>query len=322
MWEVTRGTMHDQTLSIVTTLYRSSSYLPSFCERVAASASSLGVSYELILVNDGSPDDALHVGRGLLERYPTLKIVDLSRNFGHHAAIMEGLRHASGDRVFLIDCDLEEPPEVLLEFWAALSDPELDVVYGVQEQRKGGWFERFSGTLFYRLFNRISSHPVPLNLLTVRLMRRAYVDALLLYQERELFLGGIFSVAGFHQQAHPVAKHDKGSSTYTLGRKIDLFVNSVTSFSSRPLVWIFYLGSFIVFASLVAGFALVIRALLSGTYLTGWPSLMVSIWFLGGLCLFSIGIVGIYVSKIFTEIKGRPTLVRRLYGRGLKEGSS
>jgi hypothetical protein len=152
-------------LSIVTTLYYSSPYLEEFYARTCAAAEQITDDYEIILVNDGSPDDSLDVALSLFERDDRVKVVDLSRNFGHHKAVMTGLAHARGDLVFKIDCDLEEEPELLGEFYAEMiKDPSVDVVYGVQQRRKGGPFERLSGSLFYRLFNLLSDHPVPSNL--------------------------------------------------------------------------------------------------------------------------------------------------------------
>src|SRR5207244_3259351 len=138
-----------------------------------------GDDYEIILVNDGSPDDSLAVALALRTEDRRIIVVDLSRNFGHHKAMMTGLMRSRGDRVFLIDCDLEEPPEVLPDWWRRLdSDPELDVVYGVQASRKGGWLERLSGWVFYRLINAVSQVQLPPNVIVARLMTARYVRAL------------------------------------------------------------------------------------------------------------------------------------------------
>lgn len=140
-------------LSIVSTLYQSSPYIDEFIRRVSVCAQQITEAYEIILVNDGSPDDSLHKALIAQRQDTHLKIVDLSRNFGHHEAGMAGLEQAQGEFVFLIDSDLEENPELLLQFWSELTRrPDVDVIYGIQEQRKGGWFEQFSGYLFYIIF--------------------------------------------------------------------------------------------------------------------------------------------------------------------------
>jgi putative glycosyltransferase len=304
-------------LSIVTTLYYSAPYLEEFYARICAAAEQITDDYEIVFVNDGSPDDSLDVALSLFERDDRVKVIDLSRNFGHHKAIMTGLAHARGDLVFKIDCDLEEEPELLGEFYADMvKDPSVDVVYGVQQRRKGGPFERISGGLFYELFNLLSHHPVPPNLASARLMSQRYVASLVEHQDREVFLGGIMAITGFKQVPLVVKKHSKGSTTYTLGRKVSLLVNAITSFSNRPLVFIFYLGCAIVFLSSGAALYLIVRRVFFGVYLTGWPSLIVSVWLLGGLTIFCLGVIGIYLSKVFMEVKPRPyTVIRQLYER-------
>lgn len=275
----------------------------------------MGQDFELVIVNDGSPDDSLAVALKLHGQDSRVKVVELSRNFGHHKAMMCGLKYSSGDHVFLIDSDLEEPPELLLDFWRALESEESDVIYGIQSQRKGNWFERLSGAISFRLFNVLSDVPLPTNVSTVRLMTRRYVNALLEHKEREVCIAGLWQITGFKQTPFLFQKGAKGSSSYSFGAKIALFVNFLTSFSNRPLVAIFYLGTVI---SAIAGLAAtywILKVLFFGGFLAGWASLIVSIWLLGGLTIFSIGVVGIYLSKVFIEVKYRPySIVRSTYG--------
>ena len=162
-------------LSVVTTLYYSAPHLEEFHARVSRAAAALCPEYEILFVNDGSPDTSLDVALGLFRRDPHVRIVDLSRNFGHHKAMMTGLEHARGDLIFLIDSDLEEAPELLEAFLGTMRETSADVVYGVQQTRRGGPTERFTGWLFFKLFNLLSDSPIPPNVLTVRLMTRRYV---------------------------------------------------------------------------------------------------------------------------------------------------
>lgn len=304
-------------LSVVTTLYRSAAHLEEFHARMSRAAAALSPDYEIVLVNDGSPDDSLAAALRLLERDPRLTVVDLSRNFGHHKAVMTGLAHARGQSVFLIDCDLEEEPEWLSDFQVQLRERGADVVYGVQERRKGTLLERLSGDLFFRLFALLSDDPLPANLTTVRLMSRRYVDALLQHRERSMIIGGLWVITGFAQVALPVKKGSRGKSSYTLAARVDVFVNAVTSFSDRPLKLIFYLGLGIFLMALAAASVLVVRRVFFGVLLAGWPSLMVSVWLLGGLTLFCLGVIGIYLQKVFIETKQRPyTIVRAVHRRG------
>ena len=303
-------------LSIVTTLYRSAAHLVEFHARAGRAASQLTSDYEIVFVNDGSPDDSLAVALALLERDERVRVIDLARNFGHHKAMMTGLAHARGDLVFLIDSDLEEDPELLGLLADTLQTSEADVVYGVQRGRRGGFFERWSGKLFFTIFNLLSEYPIPENLLTVRLMTRRYVSALVAHGERETVIAGLWALTGFEQVPMAVTKHTRSATTYSFRHKIAVLVNAITSFSARPLELIFYLGLTIGgFASAAAAY-LVVRRMFFGILLPGWPSLIVSVWLLGGLILACLGIIGIYLSKIFIETKQRPyTIVRNVYER-------
>jgi len=303
-------------LSIVTTLYHSSAYLQEFYSRVCAAAEKITEDFEIILVNDGSADDSLEIALSIYQQDRRVKVIDLSRNFGHHKAMMAGLEHAQGELIFLLDSDLEEDPELLEIFYERLKETNADVVFGVQQKRKGRFFERTSGAIFFKLFNALSNHPIPRNLITARLMTARYVKALLQYRERETLIAGLWTLTGFKQVPLTVKKHLKASSTYNLRRKISLFVNAITSFSSKPLVLIFYLGCIIMLLSTCAATYLIFRTIVFGKLLLGWPSLIVSIWLLGGLTIFCVGIIGIYLSKIFIEVKQRPyTIIREVYER-------
>src|SRR3970040_1251802 len=169
----------DVRVSIVTSMFRSSAYLEEFYSRSVRAISAISSAYEVVFVNDGSPDDSLAVALRIRERDPRVRVVDLSRNFGHHRALMTGLAHARGELVFLIDCDLEEEPEWLLRFHETLQRTGADVVYGVQSTRKGGLVERASGALFYLVLNRLLTPPLPRNVITARLMTQRYVRALI-----------------------------------------------------------------------------------------------------------------------------------------------
>lgn len=301
-------------LSIVTTLYRSAPYLREFHRRIVAEAAKITDDYELLLVNDGSPDDSLEVALSLLETDARVRVIDLSRNFGHHKAMMTGLANARGRLVFLLDCDLEEDPELLGLFYRELLRSGADVVYGVQDKRKGAFFERITGAVFYRLINLLSHYPIPANVLVARLMTQRYVAALVEHRDREVFILGLWAITGYRQLPVTVRKHAKGSSAYTLPRKLSILVNAVTAFSNLPLVFIFYLGLAIMAISGAGAVYLLLQRIFFHTYVAGWPSLIVSIWLLGGTTIFCLGILGIYLSKVFTETKQRPyTIVRHIY---------
>jgi len=303
-------------LSIVTTLYHSATHIREFYDRMCRAADGITDDYEVIFVNDGSPDDSLDIAKSLVDEDRRVKVIDLSRNFGHHRAMMTGLEHADGDLVFLIDSDLEEEPELLNTFYEKLEKSDADVVYGVQKRRKGRALERVSGALFYWLFNLLSSQRIPKNPLTARLMTRRYVEALVAHRERELLIDGLWAATGFKQIPVEATKHATSRSTYTFGKKFALTIKAITGFSNLPLIYIAALG-----------LAVLILAFLSFLYLMGvmvfvddapmgFPTIILSIWFLGGLIIFCVGVVAIYLSVIFVETKNRPySIIRKVYKR-------
>ena len=302
-------------LSIVGTLYQSANYIDEFYLRVCSAASAfVGEDFEIILVNDGSPDDSIDVAVELTNRDSRVVVVDLSRNFGHHKAMMTGLALAKGELVFLIDTDLEEDPRWLTSFGEQMIKESCDVVFGVQEKRKGKAFERYTGAMFYTLFRVLTSVKQPNNIVTARLMTQRYVQALIAHREQELNIGGLWIVTGFKQVAHVVRKRSTSPTSYTLSKKFAHLVNAITSFSSLPLVYTFYSGIFISFTSMIFIAYLFLRYFIIALPPSGYTSLIASVWFFSGLIIFFIGMQGIYLSKIFLEVKQRPyTIVREIY---------
>ena len=302
-------------LSVVTSLYKSADFIREFHRRVSEAAAAVTPDWEIIMVNDGSPDDSLQIAIDLHHRDPRIRVIDLSRNFGHHKALMTGLADSRGDLVFVIDSDLEEDPAWLLTFYDAMKSTGAEAMYGVQRSRKGGWFERISGALFYRVFNKLLTHPFPPNIVTARLMTRRYVDALVQHRDQEVSLAGLCTITGFEQQPLMVDKGTRGDTSYGLRRRISAFVTAITSFSNRPLLYIFQLGVGVILLSIVAGIVLMYQSMTGRIGVPGWASIMVSIWFLGGVMIFCVGVLGIYLAKVFTETKDRPyTIIRRIYG--------
>lgn len=303
-------------ISIVSTMYRSRPFLDQFLAESLQALSDIRCDhFEILLVNDGSSDESLAYALERRADIPQLVVVDLSRNFGHHPAIQAGLRHARGNLIFLIDCDLEVSPLVLGEFYAKLHETNSDVVFGYQEVRKGGWFEQMSGGLFWKGFNLLSDVNIPENILTERIMTRRYVEALLQMGDRNLFLGGMMSWTGFQQVGLPVVKKQReGRSTYTLVRRIGLMINAVSSFSAQPLIWLFNIGMVITLLSFSFAFYLVFRKLVFDDALMGFTSVMTMMMLSLGIMTTAIGVVGIYLGKVFNQVQNRPTyIVKDIY---------
>ncbi|MDP2452361.1 MAG: glycosyltransferase family 2 protein [Polaromonas sp.] len=302
-------------LSIVATLYRSAPYITEFHRRSSAVAKTLvSEDYEIIFVNDGSPDNSLELAVHLTELDPHVTVVDLSRNFGHHKAMMTGLAAAQGERVFLIDTDLEEEPEWLLDFNAQMRADASDVVYGVQAKRKGNFFEKITGAMFYSLFRLLTGIAQPDNIATARLMSRRYVHALISHKESELNIGGLWVITGFKQSCQVIQKHATSPTTYSLSRKFGHLVNAITSFSSLPLVFTFYAGLAISASAMTYIFYLICRYFFIASPPDGYTSIVASTWLFSGLIIFFLGVQGIYISKVFSEVKQRPyTIIRHIY---------
>jgi putative glycosyltransferase len=306
-------------ISVVTTMYYSEAYLEEFYRRAVAAITPLGMEVEFIFVDDGSPDGSAALARSFLGRAERVRVVELTRNYGHHRAIMIGLQHASGDLVFLIDCDLEESPELFAEMHATLeathrSGAPADVVYAMPQRRKGGRFERISGALFYKLFAVMSGLNVPASWMTVRLMTPRYVRALLAHRERELFLGGLLWITGFRQVGISALKIHKGSTRWSLLRKLRVSLQAFTAFSDRPLWLLTYFGMMTSAVSAAGILLLLTQCLVFGIkYYVGWVSVILAISFFGGLSLFAIALVGLYVARVFVEVKHRPCLIKDLH---------
>jgi putative glycosyltransferase len=308
------GSPEPMRLSIVTTLYRSAPYIEEFHRRVSAEAGRITTDYEILFVDDGSPDDSLRVAVALTANDPRVRVIELSRNFGHHRAMMTGLRRARGELVFLIDIDLEEAPEWLTQFHDILRREDVDVVYGYQERRKGGWLERSGGALHWWLIRLLSDYPIPHSHVTARLMKRSYVRSLLQHREQQTALGGLWAMTGYRQRGAVVTKGWRGTSSYSFGKRLAMVFEGLTAFSGKPLMLVFTGGvGIFLLASAIAAYLIFLR--LTGVVLEGWVSVMVSVWILGGLCIASIGVVGLYTARIFMETKRRPySIVRAAYG--------
>jgi putative glycosyltransferase len=304
-------------LSIVTMVYKSRPYLDEFIELAVTAATRIaGESYELILVVDGSPDDSLQHLRSKQRQNPKITIVDLSRNFGHHQAAWCGLHTARGDRVFIIDCDLEVSPAVLESFADTMTKSGADVVYGYQESRHGGIASKYLGDAFWRIFNLLSTTPVPHNICTERLMSRRYVDTLLTLGDRNLFLAGMYFWAGFEQVGVKLTRTSrKGRPAYTVFRRVQLMVRAISAFSSLPLQMSFWVGLTIALGCVGYAIFLLARKIANpDTILSGFTTLALLISLSAGMIMMSLGVIGLYISRIYSQTQNRPVyLIRSVY---------
>jgi putative glycosyltransferase len=305
-------------LSIVSSLYNSAEYVEEFIERCQKVAQQLvGHDFEIVLVDDGSPDNSLQIAIELCKTNKNLRVIELSRNFGHHQAMTAGLAESTGQYVFLIDSDLEEEPEWLIDFHEKMKSEDADVIFGQQKRRKGTIFEKFTGWCWYKLYNFIANINHNENITTARLMKRKFVNSFLLFPEQERVISCLWILTGFRQLPHLVNKRSKGKTSYTFFKKISHCINSITSFSVMPLYFIFILGMLISMVSMCHVLFLLASKLLYNNSLEGWSSIMASIWLLGGLLISFVGVIGIYIAKSFIEQKKRPLyIIKEKYQNG------
>jgi len=307
-------------ISIVVPMFNESENIGILYERLTMVLANLNRTYEVICVNDGSRDDTLQKMIKINQMNPRFKIIDLSRNFGKEIALSAGLDYASGEVVVPIDADLQDPPELIYEMIEKWNEG-YDVVYAVRTQRDGeSWFKKSTAALFYKIIGKISPIDIPGNTGDFRLMSRQAVDAIKELRETHRFMKGLFGWIGFRQAAIMYNRDARyaGKTKWNYGKLWNLALEGITSFSYMPLQWSMYFGFFVAFNAFLYGIYMTIRTLLYGNPVPGYPSLMVMVLFLGGVKLFTIGIIGEYIGRIYTESKHRPLYFVR-ESRGFNE---
>lgn len=297
-------------ISLVVPVYDEEGNVAELARRVAEIMASLDgkPAYELIFVNDGSKDGTLTALRRLAQEMPEIVVVNLARNFGHQLAATAGLDTAIGEAVILMDGDLQDPPELIVDFVAKWREG-YDVVYAIRRSRKGeSWFKRTTASLFYRGVRRLTKVDIPLDTGDFRLMSRRVVDALGRSRERHRFLRGLVSWVGFNQigVVYDRDVRHSGTTKYPISKMVRFALDGVTSFSDVPLRLASLLGFVTSIVAFVVGVFEISLRLFTGYNLPGYTSTIFAILFLGGVQLIGIGILGEYIGRIYDEIKGRP----------------
>jgi len=297
-------------LSVVAPMYNEEGTVEAFYQRVRDALE--GIEFELVVVDDGSTDATTSILARLADDDPRVRVIELSRNFGHQTAITAGLDHASGDAVVMIDADLQDPPEViptLLERWHA----GADIVYAVREARVGETrFKLATARWFYRLMSKLANIELQEDAGDFRLLDRRALDALLSMRERSRYLRGMTVWVGFTQAAVSYQRDARyaGATKYTLPRMLRVALDAIASFSHAPLQAATVLGFIFSFVAFLA-IPLVIGLKLVDSYLPGFSTITVVILLLGGIQLIAVGIIGEYVGRIYDEVKRRPLYLVR-----------
>ncbi|WBY06758.1 glycosyltransferase family 2 protein [Sphingomonas sp. 7/4-4] len=296
-------------LSIVVPCYNEEACLEMLHARISAAAqASVGQDYEIVLINDGSRDASWKVMQRLSESDPRLVAINLSRNHGHQLALTAGLDLCAGEEILIIDADLQDPPELLTDMRAAMKSQGADVVYAVRRKRDGETiFKKITAAFFYRMLDRITDTPIPLDTGDFRLMTRRALDAFLSLPEQARFIRGMVAWIGFKQVPFPYDRHERhaGESKYPLGKMIRFALDAITGFSTAPLRFASHVGLLLTGASALLVLYILVGWLF-GRAIPGWTSLMLVVVVLGAVQMFVLGMIGEYLGRLYVESKRRP----------------
>jgi len=311
-------------LSYVVPVFNEELNIKPICAAIENAFLSSGLNnYELIFVDDGSSDNTLSLIRELQSINESIKCVSLSRNYGHQAALSAGLKYSKGEYVAVLDGDLQDPPEIINMFYK-YCESGYEIVYGVRRKRKESWPKRMSYFIYYRLLSSLSNLDIPLDSGDFCLMSRRAVDVLNQLPEKNRFVRGLRTFIGFSQIGVEYERSSRaaGEPKYSLRKLLKLASDGIFNFSDRPLKFASSLGVLMAFASIIAGFLFIIQRMLNIKILgyapgqvPGYTSIIVFLAFLSGLQLYTLGVLGEYISRIFLESKARPQyIVRDLIG--------
>lgn len=302
-------------LSVVVPAFNEEAVLHECHSRLSKVLDALGVSAEIVFVNDGSTDNTPEVLYRLREQDPRVAVVELSRNFGKEIALTAGLDHAQGEAVVVIDADLQDPPELIPELIKQWREG-YDVVYATRVARDGEtYLKKATAGAFYRLIQQVSRVKIPADTGDFRLLSRRAVDALKQLREQHRFMKGLFSWIGYPQKSVPYRRDPRfaGETKWNYWRLWNLALEGITSFTIAPLKLASYIGVLTSLAAFIYAVRVIYKTLVYGDPVQGYPSLMVVVLFLGGIQLLTLGVIGEYLGRMFDETKGRPLYFTKAY---------
>lgn len=298
-------------LSVIVPVYNEFETIPELQERLDSVCKNITNSYEIIFVNDGSKDNSLSRLKHYCEENEHLKYINFSRNFGHQIAVTAGLDFAKGEHIVIIDGDLQDPPELIPELYNKLRDG-FDVVYAKRSKRAGeSYFKKLTAKLFYRILKHITSIEIPVDTGDFRIINRRVLNELKKMSEKNKFIRGQISWIGFRQTFVEYKRDERkyGETGYPFSKMLKFAIDGITAFSDVPLRFVRNLGLLVsLFAFLIILYAIFSHFILKQT-ITGWSSLIISSMFIGGIQLFSVGIIGEYISRINTNVLNRPLYI-------------
>ncbi len=305
------STQFGNLLSIVVPVYNESAVLKEFHNRLVPSAKQVTDDWEVIYINDGSSDTSLEILSEIQETHDEVIIVNLSRNFGKEAAMTAGLDMAHGEAVVVIDADLQDPPELIPQLFATWKEG-YDVVYAKRLSRAGETLsKKVPSKIFSRCINTLSGVNIPVDTGDYRLLSRRAVEALGAIEEKRRYMKGLFSWIGFPQKAVGFHREKRyaGKSKWNFFQLWNLAIEGITSFTTFPLKIVTFVGMFTSLIAFIYAVIIIYKTLMFGEPVKGYPSLMVVILFIGGIQIFSIGLLGEYLGRMFDEVKNRPLYI-------------
>lgn len=298
-------------LSIIIPIYNEQGNIDRLINRLKGVVSQLSIDCEYIFINDGSKDDSINIIKNLAKIDPSVKFINFSRNFGHQIAVTAGLDKAVGNRIVIIDADLQDPPELIIDMFNKM-DEGFEVVYAKRKARKGeSWMKKFTARMFYRILKAITSVNIPVDTGDFRIMDRKIVDVLKQMPEQQKFLRGQISWIGFNQTFVEYERDERnaGETGYTYKKMIRFALDGITSFSNFPLKFASICGFVVSGIAFLVGLYALYSRFISGHYVEGWTSIIISVLFLGGIQLISIGIIGEYISRLSSNVRNRPLYI-------------
>jgi dolichol-phosphate mannosyltransferase len=299
-------------ISVVTPVYCCASCLRELCRRLGETLSKIADDYEIVLIDDASPDGAWNVMRELCAADARIKAIGLSRNFGQHYAIAAGLEHATGEWIVVMDCDLQDRPEEIAALYAKAREGN-DIVFAEREVRSDGWFKRNASRAFIALLNWLSGANYDYRTANFGIYSRAVVDAVRSMGDRSRFFPVMVRWTGFRSTSIAV-QHDargEGKSAYSLRKRLRLALDVILSSSDKPLRLVAALGIVVSLGALGTTVYSLVRYLHGDVTVAGYTSLIASMWLIAGVVLFCMGIIGLYVGRVFESVKFRPTFLVR-----------
>ncbi len=298
-------------ISVVIPIYNEEDNLLLLESRLRAVMENLPVKYEMVFINDGSKDHSIALIKKMASGDDRIKYIDFSRNFGHQIAVSAGLKAAKGDYIVIIDADLQDPPELIVDLYAKVKE-DFQVVYAKRKARSGESFlKKFTAKMFYRILSKITSISIPVDTGDFRIIHRKVVDVLNNMPEQHKFLRGQISWIGFKQTYVEYNRDERNAGTtgYTYKKMIRFALDGITSFSSFPLKFASLAGFVVSGISFLLILYALFSRLITKDYQPGWASLMISVLFIGGIQLITIGIIGEYIGRIGGNIRNRPLYI-------------